>query len=134
MAGARLVVSDNGDILSVDFVKNELEKKAADWRENFLSKASSMFRITDQIEAQFGGVVSEIEKGEIFTENKSRDKFFSGADPWLIAMARSLGNEATVVSSEKKSLSQYGLGLVCIELGVRHIDLVEFFDENNIGN
>lgn len=56
----------------------------------------------------------------------------SGADPWLIALARHVGG-CTVVSAENKSLADYGLGPVCGALNVRHINLVEFFEENRVG-
>lgn len=93
-----------------------------------------MFQISDEIESEYAKIISEIESGGNFNENKARDKFVSGADPWLIAMARSIESDATVISAEKKGLGAYGLGAVCNELGVRHINLVGFFVENNIGS
>ena len=125
---------ESGLIVSVDYVKIELEKKADEWRTNFLLKANDMFQMSDEIESEYAKVISEIERGGQFNVNKARDKFVSGADPWLIAMARSIGSDATVISAEKKTLSGYGLGAVCNELNVRHINLVAFFVENNIGN
>jgi hypothetical protein len=56
----------------------------------------------------------------------------SGADPWLIALARSM-KECAVVSGERKTLSAYGLAVVCGALGVQHMNLVQFFQANNIG-
>ena len=55
-----------------------------------------------------------------------------GADPWVIALARSI-SECTVVSAETKSLTDYGLVAVCLKLGVKHINLVKFFEVNNVG-
>ena len=123
---------DGGEIISVDYVEIELKRKADQWREEFLARASSMFHINGSIEKEFRGVIREIETGSEFKANKHRERFMTGADPWVIALARSMG-ECTVVSSETKGLTDYGLGAVCQELGVRHINLVEFFEENNIG-
>ncbi len=123
---------DDGEIVSVDYVKKELEEKADDWRTKFLSKASNMFLISANVEMHFGAVVSEIESGEKFLANKARDRFMTGADPWLIALARSIG-ECTVISAETKPIAAYGLGAVCDALGVLHINLIEFFKARKIG-
>lgn len=56
----------------------------------------------------------------------------NGADPWVIALAQNT-RDCTVVSSEKKNLAAYGLGAICGELNIPHIDLIEFFETNNIG-
>lgn len=122
----------SGEIISVDYVKVELEQKADEWRTKFLAKADGMFLISDAIEKEYGAVVSAIESQKEFSVNKARDRFMSGADPWLIALARSI-KECTVVSGERKSLAAYGLGAVCGMLGVQHMNLVQFFEANNIG-
>jgi hypothetical protein len=124
---------DTGDIISVDFVAIELSKRASEWREAFLDRSASMYQMSDEIEAEFGNVVREIERNPKFRENKHRDRFMNGADPWLIALAKCEG-EASVVSAEAKSLTDYGLGAVCGELGVRHINLVQLFSEHGIGS
>jgi len=113
-------------------VKIELEKKADEWRTNFLIKASSMFLIGESVEKEYAAIISDIESNHVFKGNKQRDRFMSGADPWVIALARSVG-DCTVVSAETKSLTDYGLGAVCLELGVEHQNLVQFFDATNIG-
>ena len=123
---------DNGVIVSVDSVKIELEKKAAKWREDFLSRAGSMFQISGSVEKEYARVISEIEIKSEFLGNTHRKKFMEGADPWVIALARSI-SDCTVVSAEKKSLADYGLGAVCLQLKVEHNNLVEFFEVNNIG-
>lgn len=123
---------DKGEIISVDLVKVELERKADEWREAFLSRAGSMFQINDSVEKEYAGVISEIEKKSEFKVNTHRNKFMIGADPWVIALARSI-SECTVVSAETKSLTDYGLGAVCLELGVKHNNLVRFFEVNNVG-
>ena len=92
-----------------------------------------MFLISEQIEQEYAGVVQEIEARKEFIMNGHRDRFMSGADPWLIALARSMPNQCTVVSSETKSLSSYGLKAVSLALGVPHMNLVELFQAKNIG-
>lgn len=124
------IESDN--IVSVDFVKTELEEKADDWRENFLIKADKMFHINNLVEAEYAKVISEIETGAQFLNNRHRTLFMGGADPWVIALARTLG-DCTVISAETKKLADYGLGEVCKQLDVKHAGLVKFFEENNIG-
>ncbi len=123
---------ENGEIISVDYVQTELEKKADEWRTNFIVRASSMFQISENVEKEYGAIISDIESSSDFKSNKQRDRFMSGADPWVIALARSVG-ECTVVSAETKSLTDYGLGAVCLKLGVKHQNLVQFFEANNIG-
>jgi hypothetical protein len=123
---------NNGDIISVDYVKTELSKKADKWRENFLSRANGMFQISEDVELEYAKVISDIESDSVFLNNKHRDRFFMGADPWLVALARDEG-ECTVVSGEKKSISSYGLGAVCDRLDVGHMNLVQYFEANKIG-
>lgn len=123
---------EDGEIISVDQVETELRKKSAEWRDEFLLRAGKMFHISDSVEREFKGVIRDIEKNSKFNINKHRDRFMDGADPLLIALARSIG-ECTVVSSEVKALPQYGLGAVCRVLRVKHINLVQFFEVNNIG-
>lgn len=123
---------EDGDIVSVDYVKIELERQAGNWREQFLLKADKMFQMYEAIEAEYANVITDIELGSEFRNNKHRERFMSGADPWLIALARNIG-ECTVVSAENKSITNYGLGPVCKALGVSHINLVQFFEANNIG-
>jgi len=123
---------DNGDIVSVDYVKVELERKADDWRVDFLNRADQMFIISTEIELEYGQLISDIESHPKLPANKSQDRFLSGADPWVIAMTRNVG-ECTAVSAETKHLTHYGLGAICNEFGVRHINLVDFFEENGIG-
>lgn len=122
---------DNETIISVDYVKIELEKKASEWRTSFIPRAEKMFLINSAIEAEYSSVIFDIENNEKFNINAHRERFLKGADPWLVALARNIGN-CTVISGEKKKLSDYGLGAVCKELGVAHLSLVEFFERNNI--
>lgn len=123
---------DRGDIISVDWVRNELENKAADWRVAFLRRAERMFLITENIEKEYGKVISDLETQTKFNANKQRERFMKGADPWVIALARNIG-QCAVVHAETKSLADYGLGAVCDALGVPHMNLVQFFEENKIG-
>lgn len=123
---------DSGDIVSVDYVKIELEKKADEWRDGFLVKASTMFIISENIELEYANVIRDIELRKELNMNKHRERFMSGADPWIIALARSIG-DCTVVSAETKSLADYGMGPVCNLLGVDHMNLVKYFEVNNIG-
>ena len=126
---------EDGAIVSVDYVKIEMEKMAMDWRTRFYEQAHSMFSISAEIESEYGSVIRSIETNDRFSQNKARDAFVSGADPWLIALANTIGNgDATVVSGEKKTLAGYGLGAVCKELKVRHLNLIEMFEENKIGH
>jgi len=91
-----------------------------------------MFFISDDIEKEYAGLVNDIESMKEFPINKHRERFLNGADPWVIALARNIG-QCKVVSAEKKSLSNYGLGPVCDVLSVSHINLIQFFEENKIG-
>ena len=125
-------IADN-EIVSVDYVKIELNRKADDWRENFLNRADQMFLISADVEIEYGQLISEIESNPHLPPNKARDRFMSGADPWVIALTRNF-SECTAVSAETKPLKDYGIGAVCKEIGVRHINLVEFFEENGIGH
>lgn len=123
---------NDGEIISVDCVEIELEKKADKWREEFLNNARHMFQTSDSVEREYAAVIREIETRDEFKVNKHRDRFMEGADPWVIALARNIG-ECTVVSAETKELTDYGLRPVCLALGVKHNNLVEFFEANNIG-
>lgn len=121
----------NGNIISVDLVKDELESKADDWRTKFLSQANGMFHIDSDIENEFASIVGDIEsKKQLFNVNRSRDRFMSGADPWVIALAKK--KQCTVISAETKKLADYGLGAICKVLGVQHINLVRFFEISKI--
>ena len=115
---------DIGEIISADYVKIELEKKADEWREKFLIRADKMFQIDESIEKEYAGVISDIEAISDFKINKHRERFMSGADPWVIALSRNIG-DCTVVSAEKKGLTEYGLEPVCHVLGVKHINLIQ---------
>ncbi|MHB1141534.1 MAG: DUF4411 family protein [Sulfuricaulis sp.] len=123
---------ESGDIISVDYVKIELEKKADDWRKDFLDRANRMFIISNDIESEYAKIIRDIELRDNLNINKHRERFMSGADPWVIALAKNTG-ESIVVSAETKSLADYGLGPVCNLLGVKHMNLVQFFEANNIG-
>ncbi len=123
---------ENGDIVSVDYVKTELKRKADNWREDFVVRADKMFQISVDVELEYASVIAAVESHSGLPVNKARDRFLSGADPWVIALARDIKNCAAV-SAERKPLKDYGLGAICVELSVRHINLVEFFEENGIG-
>lgn len=62
------------------------------------------------------------QKEELFNDNKHRQRFMDGADPWVIALASKM--KCTVISAETKKLLDYGLGAVRNELGIQHINLV----------
>jgi hypothetical protein len=84
-----------------------------------------MFEISESIEQEFAYVIADIESIPIFSMNQARNRFMSGADPWLIALARHHGG-ATIVTSETKNLSAYGLREVANVLGVPNISLLEY--------
>lgn len=122
----------DGNLVSVDPVRDELQAKADDWRDEFLVQANNMFHLDATIEAEYASIVASIEsKKELFNANKHRERFMSGADPWVIALASRM--DYTVISAETKKLSDYGLGAVCNELGIRHINLVSYFEISKIG-
>jgi len=123
---------DSGEIISVDFVKIEINRRADEWRNDFLAKANKMFQISQDIEKEYASLIKDIEFRSEFVNNKHRDRFMDGADPWIIALAIHIG-DSIVVSTETKSLTNYGMGAVCEILGIDHMNLVEFFDANNIG-
>ena len=77
-------------------------------------------------------MINEIESKSEFRANKHRDRFMAGADPWVIALARSI-QDCTVVTAEKKSLTDYGMGAVCDAIGVKCTNLVDLFEVNKIG-
>ncbi|SNC71996.1 DUF4411 family protein [Polynucleobacter victoriensis] len=122
----------NGDIISVDLVKVELEKRADDWRTNFCAKSADMFKMSQEIEQQYAKLVSLIEVNPKFPKNSARDRFFEGADLFLISLAMCV-DDGVVVTSETKNLSNYGLRPVCNELGVKNMNLVEFFEAYKLG-
>lgn len=124
---------DRGDIISVDAVLSELQAKAADWRDVFITKANNMFLINEDIEAEYAAVIGDIESDVSFPINKHRTRFLKGADPWVIALARSVADEVVVVTSEKKELNAYGMRAVCNALNLNSMDLIELFETNNIG-
>lgn len=123
---------EDGSIISVDYVKIELERKADEWRSNFYKRANEMFLISQEIEQEFAGVIRDIETDDRFPVNKHRERFMGGADPWVIALSRRVG-DCVVVSAENKPIASYGLGPVCVCLGVSHMNLIEFFEARNIG-
>jgi hypothetical protein len=123
---------DKREIISVDAVEVEVNSRADEWREAFMAKSRHMFHISQDIEVEFAAVIAEIESNSNFSINSHRKRFMSKADPWLIALARAQGDEATIVTSENKNLSQYGLRPVCDQLGVRNLNLLEFFQEYKI--
>lgn len=123
---------ESGNIISADYVKIELERKAANWRRKFIRKASKMFRIDQSTEKEYANVIKAIEDCKELNINRQRERFMSGADPWVIALAKSVG-KCTVVSAETKSIADYGLGPICRLLGVNYMNLVEFFEANSIG-
>jgi hypothetical protein len=91
-----------------------------------------MFLISKDVELEYANVIREIESRDVFNLNKHRERFMSGADPWVVALAKSIG-ECTVISAETKPLADYGLGPVCNLLDIDHMNLVQFFEANNIG-
>ena len=123
---------NNGDLVSVDMVKSELDQRADEWREKFLIRADPMFLISDEIESRYASVITDIESNPIiFNPNKHRERFLSKADPWLIGLARSF-DDAVIVTSEEKNLASYGLPEVCRVLGVRTITLLQYIEQSNI--
>jgi hypothetical protein len=87
--------------------------------------------MNEAIEREYAKVIREIELGGRFSVNKDRRRFLEGADPWVIALARSIG-ECTVISAETKTLTNYGLGAVCKVLGVEHMSLVKYFQASGL--
>lgn len=123
---------ESGNLITIDYVKTELEQKADDWRTEFITRAGAMFHISEAIEAEYASVILEIETNQKFSNNSARSRFMKGADPWLIALARNGGN-CSVISAETKPLAAYGIGAVCNVLGVKHMNLVEFFEAIKVG-
>ena len=66
---------EDGGIISVDYVKKELEEKADGWRKNFITKADNMFHISESIEVEFASLILEIERGQQFLDNMHRKRF-----------------------------------------------------------
>ncbi len=89
-----------------------------------------MFEISELIEQEFASVVADIEANSSFNTNSARTRFMSGADPWLIALARHHG-QATIVTSETKNLSAYGLRAVSDVLGIPNISLLDYIRLGN---
>ena len=85
---------DSGDIVSVDYVNTELERKADEWRDDFLIRADQMFQISDDVEHEYASVIGDVETHPSLPMNKARDRFLSGADPWVIALARAMSSVA----------------------------------------
>jgi hypothetical protein len=123
---------DNGTVFSVEQVRTELNEKADEWRKSFLGKTENMFLMHQGIEVEYASVIEEIDDSDQFRVNKHHARFMDGADPWVIALARTI-EDSVVVHAETKSLREYGMGPVCDELGVRQIRLLEFIETNEIG-
>ena len=114
---------DSGELVSVWKVKDELEAKAGKWCEDFIVQTNGMFLLSVELELEYANVISDIEKGPKFLPNKHRKRFMEGADPWVISQAREIG-DCTVISSETKSLADYGMVPVCKELSVKHMSQI----------
>jgi len=77
---------DDGKLISVDYVKIELERRADDWRSGFLTKANGMFHISEGIENEYAKVITEIEKSNNCPKNNHRERFFKGGGPLVDRM------------------------------------------------
>jgi hypothetical protein len=95
-------IVSGGDVLSIIMVRDELirgKDDLAEWIEE--RRHSRWFRPVDDPKTQriFAEIVASVQAADY--RPAAKEKFLSGADPWLVAKAKTLG--ATVVTHEVAS-------------------------------
>lgn len=119
-------VLDNGDVFSIDMVRQELAKgddDLADWAKE-RSKNPAFLKTED------GPTQQALEQVANYVATagykpQALQKFLAGADPWLIAKAMALPQTAKVVTHERLSLnsvSRVPIPNVCREHTVEYCD------------
>lgn len=94
---------ETGKIASIDMVEHEL-KAGNDELLDWVKDRPEHFLLCDDAETQrlVGVITQDLMEGDYNQQN--RDSFLSGADPWIIAKAKTM--DATVVSHESKITQQ----------------------------
>lgn len=116
----------NGHMASIDFIAREL-KAGNDELVDWVKERPEHFIDNDDEETQgvFGQIVGYVMEGDF--NSKNRDDFLAGADPWIIAKAKTMGSvivthEARVVPGTKK----VKIPNLCREFGIECITTFEF--------
>lgn len=103
------------------------------WAKNLKPCGCFMPKNDEQTQLNFAQIANWVmDPGRIFTES-ARKKFLSGADPWLIAKAMTIG--AVVVTQETfddKSKKSIKIPNVCCEFGVGYINTIDLIRQFNI--
>jgi hypothetical protein len=113
--------AENGQILVIEEVVRELEKKDDDVYKWVKRHASMIVAIDAEIQ---GHVVEIMTRYSRLVDSK---KNRSVGDPWVIGLARSRG--LTVVTAEKPTgnLAKPKIPDVCKDLGISSIGVIDFF-------
>lgn len=111
----------NGDILAIDEVARELERKDDDLLKWVKEREHMIVPIDADIQRRVVEIMSN--HGRLVDSRKNR----SGCDPWVIALAQE--RQLTVVTAEKASgnLVKPKIPDVCQVLGVPCIEVIELF-------
>ena len=117
----------NGRILSIDYVKGELEKgkdQLAQWAKNDFSHA---FILTDEEDVQesYREVMTWVQGQDQFSDAAKAD-FARGADGWLVAYAKAKGCiVVTLEAINPESKRKVPIPNVCQAFGVQFVDTFE---------
>ena len=113
--------AERGDIFVVDEVVRELERKDDDVLK-WVKKHDSMIV---RIDAEIQRYVVEIMSSHTRLVDSKKNR--SGADPWVIALARA--KSLTVVTAEKAtgSPAKPKIPDVCKDLGIVSVSVIDFF-------
>lgn len=114
---------DSGDLRATELVLHELRKKEDELLEWTESQEGLYVPVDESIQLVVSSILND--HRELFGWAKNR----SGADPFVIALARV--NGCTVVSDEKRQSTgkQPHIPDVCDSLDVPHLSLLELFRE-----
>ena len=120
-------LAGNGRILSIDYVKGELEKgkdQLAQWAKNDFSHA---FILTDEEDVQesYREVITWVQGQDQFSDAAKAD-FARGADGWLVAYAKAKGCiVVTLEAINPESKRKVPIPNVCQAFGVQFVDTFE---------
>lgn len=114
---------DSGEIRSVDLVRDELSVRADDVHEWVKAQVGLFVPLTREIQLAVRDVLAQHQR--IIGVGSGR----SGADPFVIALARV--HDCAVVTEEtlSRKLSKPKIPDVCDAMGIRHLNLLGFVQE-----
>ena len=117
------VSARNGEILIIDEVFRELERKDDEFYKWVKQRDAMIVSIGEEVQRHVVDIVAKHPR--LVDTKKNR----SACDPWVIALARVRG--LTVVTGEKATgnLKKPKIPDVCRNLGVPCLEIVDFFRE-----